>query len=276
MTLRQSQFVPPVPLVLACELGFLDGIDLEVSRTTGSPEQLAGLFAGDIDITITAIDNLFAWTLAGADVRLVAQTEATTPLGVYARPGLSRLADLEGLRFGVDAAGNGFSLVARYLLEGHGVAVEYVEVGGVKERLDALLAGAVDATLLGPPFDAAAREASVPLLASVASELPAFPGQGLVARAELLESGEFAAYLGALRQGVDAGEEMADAEGEALLAGAGFGAAARTAWASRPRTLEVDPLGLALLTDIRAQLGLMPPGIHLADLHDPSPLRQSA
>jgi ABC-type nitrate/sulfonate/bicarbonate transport system substrate-binding protein len=271
MTLRQSQFVPPVPLVLARDLGFLDGIDLEVSRTTGSPEQLAGLLAGDIDITITAIDNLFAWTLAGADVRLVAQTEATTPLGVYARPALSRLADLEGLRFGVDAAGNGFSLVARYLLEGQGITAEYVEVGGVKERLDALLNGAVDATLLGPPFDAAAQDASCALLASVASEL-----QGLVARAELLESGEFAAYLGALRQGVDAGEEMADAEGEALLAGAGFGAAARTAWASRPRTLEVDPLGLALLTDIRAQLGLMPPGIHLADLHDPSPLRQSA
>ena len=50
MTLRQSQFVPPVPLILARELGLLDGIDLEARRTSGSPEQLAGLLAGDIDI----------------------------------------------------------------------------------------------------------------------------------------------------------------------------------------------------------------------------------
>ena len=137
--------------------------------------------------------------IAGADLRLVAQTEATTPLGVYARPGLSRLADLEGGRFAVDAAGNGFSLVARYLLEGQGVTVEYIEVGGVKERLDALLDGTVDATLLGPPFDATARDSSCPLLATVAASLPAFPGQGLVVRAALLGSGELAAYLHALR-----------------------------------------------------------------------------
>ena len=272
MTLRQSQFVPPVPLILAREFGLLDGVDLEVRRTTGSPQQLAGLLAGDIDIAITAIDNLFAWTHAGADLRLVAQTEATTPLGVYARPGLSRLADLEGGRFAVDSASNGFSLVARYLLEGQGVTVEYIEVGGVKERLDALLDGTVDATLLGPPFDATARDSSCPLLATVASSLPAFPGQGLVVRAAVLESGELAAYLHALELGVNAGEGFTDAEGQALLARAGFGGAAATAWASRPRTLEVDPAGLALLTDIRTQLGLMPPGIRLTDLHDPTPL----
>ena len=53
---------------------------------------------------------------------------------------------------------------------------------------------------------------------------------------------------------------------------AGFGAAAAAAWASRPRTLEVDPAGLTLLDDIRPQLRLMPPGIRLADLHDPTPL----
>ena len=60
MTLRQSQFVAPVPLVVARELGLLDDIDLDTHRTTGSPEQLTGLLAGDIDIAVTAIDNLFA------------------------------------------------------------------------------------------------------------------------------------------------------------------------------------------------------------------------
>ena len=124
MTLRQSQFVPPVPLIVARELGLLDRVDLEAGRTSGSPEQLAGLLAGDIDIAVTAIDNLYAWTAAGADVRLVAQIEATTPLGIYARPGTDRLKDLEGSLFAVDAATNGFSIVARYLLEREDVTVD--------------------------------------------------------------------------------------------------------------------------------------------------------
>lgn len=274
--LRQSQFVPPVPLIVARRLGLLDGIELEERRTTGSPEQLAGLLSGEVDIAITAIDNLFAWREAGADVRLVAQTEATTPLGLYGRPGTDRLTDLAGVRFGVDAATNGFSLVARYLLEREGVTVEFVEVGGVKERLDALLAGEVAATLLGPPFDAAARDAGAPLLATVAALLPDFPGQGLVVRAELVGSAELTEYLRALRRAVEAGARMTDAEGEALLSGAGFGAAAAAAWASRPATLEVDLGGLELLTEIRSRLGLMPPGIRLEVLNDPAPLRLTA
>jgi len=273
MTLRQSQFVPPVPLIVAQALGLLDDIDLETRRTTGSAEQLAGLLARDIDLAVTAIDNLFAWTLAGAELRLVAQTEVTTPLGIYARRATDRLTDLEGTRFAVDAATNGFSLVARYLLEQQGVTVEYLEVGGVKERLDSLLAGDVAATLLGPPFDAAAQDAGAPLLATVAEVLPAFPGQGLVVRSELIGSHELAGYLSALRLAVDAAEGTTDVQGEGLLERAGFGAAAAAAWASRPRTLEVDPDGLALLAEIRSELGLMPPGIRLEDLHDPAPLR---
>ena len=273
MTLRQSQFVPPVPLIVAQALGLLDDIDLETRRTTGSAEQLAGLLARDIDLAVTAIDNLFAWTLAGAELRLVAQTEVTTPLGIYARRATDRLTDLEGTRFAVDAATNGFSLVARYLLEQQGVTVEYLEVGGVKERLDSLLAGDVAATLLGPPFDAAAQDAGAPLLATVAEVLPAFPGQGLVVRSELIGSHELAGYLSALRLAVDAAEGMTDVQGERLLERAGFGPAAEAAWASRPRTLEVDPDGLALLAEIRSQLGLMPPGIRLEDLHEPASLR---
>jgi hypothetical protein len=86
MTLRLSYFVPPPALVAARERGLLDGIDLIETGTTGSAEQLTGLLEGSLDVVITAIDNLFEWTRVGADVRLVAQVESTTPLGVFSRP----------------------------------------------------------------------------------------------------------------------------------------------------------------------------------------------
>lgn len=274
--LRQSHFVPPIPYLVALDLGLLDDGDVVATRTTGSPEQLAGLLAGELDVVITAIDNLFAWTEAGADLCLIAQVEPTTPLGVYGRAGVSSLGDLDGGRFGVDAVSNGFALVARHLVAQADIDVDYIEVGGVKERWDALRTGEIDATLLGPPFDVVAQAAGAPLIASVSAALPRLPGQGLVVRAELIGSVPLARYLTALQHAVRHAAEMDDHAGEALLSRAGFGGAAPRAWAGRPLSLQVDAAGLDLLTEIRDGLGLMPAGIHLHDLHDAAPLRQTA
>lgn len=231
MTLRLSYFVPPLPLIEAQERGLLDGIDLVETCTTGSPAQLHGLHRGELDVVVTAIDNLFEWPRAGADVRLLGQVEQTTPLTIHAAPDVSGLSGLEGRRFAVDAYANGFALTARYLLQRSGTTVEWVEVGGVSERLEALTLGAVEATLLGPPFEQRAVAAGFPVLERVQDSFPGFPGQGLVTRSALLGTPELEELL-------------------AVLCGTGL--------------LETDRAGLDVLTGIRASLGLLPPG---ADLH---------
>ena len=195
MTLRMSYFVEPGPLVVAKESALLDGVDLIETRTTGSPAQLEGLLAGQLDVVVTAIDNLFAWVGAGADVLLVGQVEATIPMGIFASAARSSLADLAGARFAVDASTNGFALVARYLFREASIDVEYVEVGGVVKRLESLLDGTTDATLLSPPFDAQALAAGMHEVANVQRELPAFPGQGLVVRRELIGTSELEVLL---------------------------------------------------------------------------------
>ena len=272
MILRQSHFVPPVSYLLAAELGFLRGVEVVPTRTPSSAEQLRALLAGEQDMVVTAIDNLFEWTRAGADLRLVAQVEATTPLGIHAGGDVESLADLAGCRFAVDAPDNGFALIAKHLLRDAGVEVDYVVVGGVRERLDALLGGQVDATLLGPPFDKLAEQAGMRRVVDVNALLPELPGQGLVVRAELLASAELERYLGALVRGVAAGESMTDAEGIELLERCGYQAAATAAWGARARTLAVDQRGLGLLTGIRRSLGMLPPDIGLEELCDGEPL----
>ena len=272
MILRQSHFVPPVSYLLAAELGFLRGVEVLPTRTPSSAEQLRALLAGEQDMVVTAIDNLFEWTRAGADLRLVAQVEQTTQLGIHAGGDVESLADLAGCRFAVDAPDNGFALIAKRLLRDAGVEVDYVVVGGVRERLDALLGGQVDATLLGPPFDKLAEQAGMRRVVDVNALLPELPGQGLVVRAELLASAELERYLGALVRGVAAGESMADAEGIELLERCGYQAAATAAWGTRARTLAVDQRGLGLLTGIRRSLGMLPPDIGLEELCDGEPL----
>ena len=233
VTLRISYFVPPPPLLDAQARGLLEDLDLQEIPTTGSPAQLAGLRDHTIDVAVTAIDNLFEWRRTGTDLRLVAQVESTTPLGIFAEDRIGSLAELSGRRFAVDAFTNGFALVARYLLGEAGVEVQWVEVGGVKERLEALLSGAADSTLLGPPFDRLAREAGKKQIVSVQETFPAFPGQGLVVRGRSCWAPRSCTALSG-------------------LGGAGL--------------LPVDTGGLDVLTHIRDALGLLPADIVLRDL----------
>lgn len=265
MTLHQLHFVPPVPLLVAQELGLLAeaGIDIEARRTRSSDEQLKRLASGDVDLVVTAMDNVFLWNQLGADVRIVAQTEQTTLLTVYGRPGLRALSDVEGGRFGVDALANGFAIVARALLAEAGVTADFVQIGGVTERLDALVAGTIDATLLGPPLDELAERAGMTRLASANEAFPSFPGQGVVVRADrsVPKTCELGAYLDVLQRAVTASESMTDANGIELLARHGFPRrSAADAWQTRPRSLAIDPTGVALVESLRARFAALPHG----------------
>ncbi|WP_314504912.1 ABC transporter substrate-binding protein [uncultured Microbacterium sp.] len=263
MTLRQSQFVIPVPLAVAEHAGILSraGVHLEAFRTTGSAEQLSGFREGDIDLAVTSVDNLIVWNRSGADVGVIAQMEQTTPLTLFARADFPSLAALEGARLAVDASRNGFSLAAMALLTGSGAAPVLVEVGGVKERLDALLNGDADATLLGPPFDAMGLAGGLIALESVNARYPDYPGQGLVAsrRARTDKAEEVAAYLDVLREAVEISNGMTDAAGADLLIAQGFPAfAAASAWAARPRTIAPSTIGLQTIVRIRQELRMLP------------------
>jgi ABC-type nitrate/sulfonate/bicarbonate transport system substrate-binding protein len=229
--LRISYFVPPAPLVSARERGLLAGIALDESLTPNSAAQLAGLLSGELDLVVTAIDNLFEWSRTGAELRLLGQVEATTPLSLIAAPGIRSLAELDGRTIGVDAYDNGFALVARDRLQRAGVRAQWIEVGGVSERFEALADRSIAATLLGPPFEERARAAGFVELFRVQDEFPTFPGQGLVARADVLGTPEFEHLFSA-------------------LCASGL--------------LPVEREGLNLLIRFRSRLGLLPPNFDLS------------
>lgn len=227
---RISYFVPPSPLVAARERGLLKGTALEECRAPSSAAQLSGLLSGELDLVVTAIDNLFEWSRAGGDLRLVGEVEKTTPLSLVAVPEMRCLAELDGHTIGVDSYNNGFALLARDQLQRSGVLVRWLEVGGVTERFEALENRSITATLLGPPFVERAQAAGCVELFRVQDEYPAFPGQGLVVRADSLGSPELEQLLTALR-----------------------------ASGLQP----VESAGLHLLSRIRSRLGLLPPAFDI-------------
>lgn len=278
--LRQSVFVPPPLYIVASQLGFLAeaGVEVDTTLTRSSEQQRAQLIAGDCDLAVTAIDNLIVWNATGAGVRLVAQLERTTPLHLAGGRQFDTIESLRGAELGVDAVDNGFAVVLRHVLRSHGLApgdYRLTPVGGVRERYDALLAGDIAATLLGPPLDEFARREGLPILLAVGDELPDYPGQGLVAGPAALASTEpISRYLAALDRSrrwlATAG--TADAV-DVLVRGGYTEPSARASLNSTPESLTPAALGLRHLYSIRAELGMMPSGAPGADeLFDPAPL----
>ena len=65
-TLKETYFVPPVPLAVAKHLRYFEEAGLEVdSKTTrSSNQQREDLLSGERDVAVTAIDNLLIWNEA--------------------------------------------------------------------------------------------------------------------------------------------------------------------------------------------------------------------
>jgi ABC-type nitrate/sulfonate/bicarbonate transport system substrate-binding protein len=279
---RQSVFVVPAAVEVAHRRGFFRAVGIDVSTQTvaASDAQREALDTDQTDVAITATDNLFAWNAHGSDIAVVGQIETTTDLALVLRPGVASIDALDVVRLAVDAPTNGFAIVAYAMMARLGRArsgYEVVEVGGVRERFDALAEGRVDASLLAPPLDELGRARGMTVAMRVRQLDSSYPGLGVVAPRSLLDSrlDEIAVYLRALD---DANRWMREAPGDEVrqeLEAAGFGPAAiATAVATVPTSLLPPSAGLAALARLREDGGMtIPSAPDPADLIDLRPLR---
>jgi ABC-type nitrate/sulfonate/bicarbonate transport system substrate-binding protein len=267
-TVRQSLFVVPGICVIARDLGFFGAAGVTVADvlTPSSAAQRADLDSGRVDVAITSTDNLFAWTASGSDIVQVAQIEKTTDLALVTRPGLPSLREAGRPRLAVDAPGNGFAIVAYAMLRRLGYEAggyEVTEVGGVRERYQALLSGQGDVTLLAPPLDEAGQARGVTPLMRTRDLDPEYPGLGIVASTDRLKEAEIPirGYLTALEGARRWIQEAPRDDVEARLAAAGHGPGAVTSVIElNPPTIRPAARGLETLARLRASLGMAIPG----------------
>jgi ABC-type nitrate/sulfonate/bicarbonate transport system substrate-binding protein len=267
-SVRQAVFVVPAAAEVALRRGLFAaaGVEVTTSAVPSSGAQRDDLDAGRADLAITATDNLFAWNASGSDIAVIAQIETTTDLALVLRPRLESLDRLDVVRLAVDAPTNGFAIVAYAMMARLGrspAQFEVVEVGGVRERFEALADGSVDASLLAPPLDEIGRGLGMSVALRVSELTPAYPGLGVVARRSLLDS-RLDAVSGYLRVLDEANRWMREAprdEVEHELRAAGLGpAAVASALATVPTSLLPSPDGLEVLVRLRDELGRTIPG----------------
>lgn len=231
------------------------------------------LYEGEAQIALTSVDNVVAYASGQGEESLPGRADFFAFMGVddgllslAARPGIGTVADLRGHRVAVDAPTTGFAFVLRELLDRAGLdagAFELVSVGNGAQRLQALLAGQVSATLLNTPLDLMAAEAGMTLLARARTELGSY--QGIVGAARRSWAGGHHQQLGAFIEAfAEALQWLAENEAAAIavlrehtpgLSGAVAAATYRQLFSEGgfQRDLRIQMPGLATVLSLRAR-----------------------
>jgi NitT/TauT family transport system substrate-binding protein len=149
------------------------GLDSEIVFFRGGQMATQALVAGDPPIV--NIGTVVQAGLQGHDVVLIASSENSYNYSVVARAGTTRIEQLKGKRLGVSGFGSASHNAALILLKKFSLEpnkdVALVVAGPTSDRLSAVEAGRIDATLLTP------------------SELPRSRKQGLVEVYDLADMG---------------------------------------------------------------------------------------
>lgn len=262
--LRATWFVPPVLHTLADWAGRFIDRDVEIAplATASSDEQFEALRDGARDFAVTSMDNVVIWKRrpGGENLRIVAQVENTIAIDLVVRPEIATFADLEGRRLLVDSAENGFVVALHKMIADAGLDYgrnTVIESGGVRQRLEALVAGNGEAALLGPPFTEMAEAAGMRRLASASDLFPGFAGQGIIMAIDGSDNvrNEMARYLAALETARDDCRRTPEAAARRLIAAGASPALVDTQLSTVGDTLIPSRSGIGMIVEHRRVLG---------------------
>jgi NitT/TauT family transport system substrate-binding protein len=163
-----------LPAWMAKETGLFkkNGLDIQLIYFTGGTTAVQALVSGEVPISQVAGPAVVNSALAGSDIVMVAGGATSLDYWLMSRPEIKRPEQLKGGSVAISAFGTASDFVARYALEKIGLTpgkdVTLVQVGGVPDRLGALLAGRIEAAVLVPPSMFIAQKKGLNILADVA------------------------------------------------------------------------------------------------------------
>jgi len=162
-----------LPAWMAKETGIFEknGLPVQLIYFTGGTTAVQALVSGEVPISQVAGPAVVNSALAGSDITIVAGGATSLDYWLMSRPEIKRPEQLKGGSVAISAFGTASDFVARYALEKIGLTpgkdVAIVQVGGVPDRLGALLAGKVEAAVLVPPSMFIGQRKGLSILADV-------------------------------------------------------------------------------------------------------------
>ncbi len=282
--LRMNVFRVDAANVVARARGLFaaEGLDVKVTNTPSSTEQMRGLSKGAFEIVSTAFDNVLAWSgREGAEIVAIAQPIDKVMLPLYVRPEIHDWVDLRGKKLAADAVDTAYALVLRRILLAHGLDLDrgdyqLVAVGATEHRLESMKHGETFAAILNPPVDAQAEAAGFVRFGDQRSVLPNYTATVLAVNRAWAEKHRdtVVAFLRAWLAGVRWVNDPANREETIKLVGADVKlnpklAAERVA--EETATGAINAPGLDAVLKLRIQFGFkLPMGSDLKPYYDVS------
>lgn len=169
------------PIHIGLKKGYYAAEDLKLDMIfiQSSGALLQQLAAGSLDAALSAglVDPIYAID-KGAAISLVRLEMQSSPYALIAKPTYKKIEELKGKTLMVDGPKGITRIFVERMLAAHGIKrdeVDLVFVGATAARFQALQTGAIDATILLPPFSFAAEAAgftNLGLTVDYSRELP--------------------------------------------------------------------------------------------------------
>jgi NitT/TauT family transport system substrate-binding protein len=180
-----------LPLWMAEAGGFYaaQGLRPEITPMGGGGPGIQALAGGRIDIMRVGLSSVVQGNRAGGDLRTIASMSNVIRFAFFTAPGVTTAAALKGGVVGISTRGSETDTVVTLTLRRLGLTrsdVTVREFATARERLAALRAGEIRATVLNEPAASLAREQGVPVLVDLAAEqVPWLFSSVVVRRADL-------------------------------------------------------------------------------------------
>ncbi|HEX6513132.1 MAG TPA: ABC transporter substrate-binding protein [Chloroflexota bacterium] len=166
--------VSQTPLYVAVEQGLFKryGVDVTTEYMANSPQLVAAMTGGQINVTSAGQDAVVGADLNGADIVVVATGVDKLIFSIYGTPKINSITDLKGKKLGVTSIGASTDFVGRYVLRQAHLEPEkdvaILQMGGQPQILAGLTSGAIDAGVIVPPVTTQATKQGMKELANLA------------------------------------------------------------------------------------------------------------
>src|ERR1051325_3724460 len=179
-----------LPFVIAEEKGFFKAEGLNALIVIMQNQVVVnGVVARNVDYGGT-FSNFVGAALAGLPIRIVASIMEGSDHYLVTAPGIKRVEDLRGKKFGIRSFGGTPHSEAIMILRKFGLNPEkdvtFLQIGGSSSRYTALESGSIDAAMLVPPFNKLGKKHGFNELLSF-NEIMAIPLGGLAVHTQRMK-----------------------------------------------------------------------------------------
>jgi NitT/TauT family transport system substrate-binding protein len=148
------------------------GLDARVVVFESGSILAQAALSGEVKFSISSGPATIASRTQGADTIILAAMVNMLPYSIVAAKNITKWEQLKGKKIAVSRFGSGTDTAVRLVLKKYGLDpvkdVLILQVGTQPARIQALAAGAIDATIVSPPLDFQAKKQGYQILVNIA------------------------------------------------------------------------------------------------------------